>query len=260
MPSIHEEFGGMPRKLLPIIYVIDTSGSMAGDRIAAVNEAMRDTVGVLKDVSAKNPSAELKIGILKYATSAEWITKNGLVYIEDYYWNDLGAAGLTDLGAALAELNNKLSRNEFLSSDVGFKAPVIIFMSDGKPTDDWETALNKTMMSNKWFKIATKIALAVGDMADTGVLARIAGRPDGTPNPEAVISVTDLDALRELIRVVSVTASQIGSKSRTGDDTQDDLIGRVHSQMGTGGGGNGLNTGTQKTKSDDDWDKFWDEW
>ena len=52
------------RKLLPIIYVLDTSGSMEGSRIAAVNAAMNETMEVLKDVSSKNPTAELKIAVL----------------------------------------------------------------------------------------------------------------------------------------------------------------------------------------------------
>lgn len=246
MPSIHDDFGAMPRKLLPIIYVIDTSGSMSGDRIAAVNEAMRDTVEVLKDVSANNPSAEIKIGVLKFATNAEWVTKNGLIYMNDFFWNDLEAGGLTDLGAALSEISAKLSRSAFLSSDVGFKAPVIIFLSDGAPTDDWQLALSKTLASNKWFKIATKIALAVGDMADKQVLSVLAGRPDGTPNPEAVIPVTDMDALRTLIRVVSVTASQIGSMSRTESDITDEVIKKVKSEI----------PGTDESSTDPDpgWD------
>lgn len=263
MPNINEDLGAMPRKLLPIIYVIDTSGSMKGDKIAAVNEAMRDTLGVLKDVSANNPSAELKVGVLKFATSAEWITKSGLIYLDDYYWNDLEAGGLTDLGAALTELDEKLSRNAFLTSVVGFKAPVIIFMSDGAPTDDWEVALSKTISSNRWFKVATKIALAVGDLADMGVLAKIVSRPDGTPNEEAVIPVTDMDALKKLIRVVSVTASQVGSTSRTEDNMQDQILERLKRQTGdpaarrrgdsSGGSDDSSNTG-------DDWGDFWDEW
>ena len=42
MPS--NEVEAPPRKILPIIYVIDTSGSMAYDRIGAVNQAMYGTV------------------------------------------------------------------------------------------------------------------------------------------------------------------------------------------------------------------------
>lgn len=224
MPDM-KETEAIARKLLPIIYVVDTSGSMAGGRISSVNEAMHETVDVLRDVSESNPSAELKIGVLKFASNAEWITKDGFKFLEDYYWNDLQAGGLTDFGSALRELDQKLSRSGFLDSPVGYKVPVIIFLSDGEPTDDWEGALAKANANNKWFKVATKIALAV-EGADEDVLGKIVG------NSEAVIPVDNMDTLKKLIRVVSVTASMIGSKSRTGDDSQNEIIKAVKAEMG----------------------------
>ena len=224
MPRI-EETGIMPRKLLPIIYVIDTSGSMSGDRIASVNEAMNDAVDVLKEVSENNPTAELKIGVLQFDSNVKWVT-NGLVFMEDYFWNDLSAAGLTCMGEALNELDKKMSRGEFLSSDVGFKAPVIIFMSDGYPTDEYDKNLNKLNKSNKWFKIATKIAIGVGDDFDRDALAKIVG------NSEAVIQVNDNETLKKLIRVVSVTASMVGSKSRTDESQVNEVLAAIGQEMG----------------------------
>lgn len=224
MPSSMET-EKIARKLLPIIYVIDTSGSMEGDRISSVNEAMYETVDLLKEVSEDNPTAELKIGVLQFSSNAKWVT-NGLIYMEDYFWNDLKAGGLTTLGAALEELNRKLSRKEFMVSDVGFKAPVIIFMSDGYPTDDYIRALKKTESENKWYKIATKIAIGVGDDFDRDAMAQIAG------NKEAVIQVTDKETLKKLIRVVSVTASQIGSKSKTDESQINEVLAAVKTQMG----------------------------
>ena len=64
-------------------------------------------------------------------------------------------------------------------------------MSDGEPTDDYESALNKIKSNNKWFKTATKIAIAVGDDANIQVLQKIAG------NNEAVIKVDDLESLKK---------------------------------------------------------------
>lgn len=63
-------------------------------------------------------------------------------------------------------------------------------MSDGEPTDDYESALNKIKSNNKWFQVATKIAIAVGDDANIQVLQKIAG------NKEAVIKVDDLETLK----------------------------------------------------------------
>lgn len=54
MPDIREQ-EAIARKLLPIIYVLDTSGSMSGDRIAAVNSAMNETMEVLRTSPRTTP-------------------------------------------------------------------------------------------------------------------------------------------------------------------------------------------------------------
>jgi len=231
MPKIEDGVKNA-RKILPIIYVIDTSGSMTGTRISAVNQAMKETIEVLEEVSAKNPTAELKIGVLQFASGASWIpNEDGLVLIDDFFWNDLSAGGVTDLGAALDELHKKLSRSAFLNSEVGYKVPVLIFMSDGGPTDDYKSALRKITDNNKWFKASTKICLAIDDESDVEVLQEIAGCGDKNKGIESVIQVSDMETLKKLIKVVSVTASMIGSKSRTDADTTHDTIKAIRGEM-----------------------------
>ena len=106
MPSTE---GVIVKKVLPLIYVIDTSGSMFGDRIASVNEAIHELEPILREKVGEIPEAEIKIAALTFSSGARWITANGLVSLDDFFWNDATAGGLTDLGAALKELNQKLS-------------------------------------------------------------------------------------------------------------------------------------------------------
>ena len=86
-------------------------------------------------------------------------------------------------------------------------------MSDGEPTDDFESDLAK-LKDNNWFKYAIKVAVAIGDDANKEVLAKFTG------TIEAVISVHTPEALKKWIRKVSVTSSQIGSKSQPASDGQ----------------------------------------
>ena len=210
------EIGGtIAKKVLPIIYAIDTSGSMTGDRIATVNEAMHECEEILREKAGDNPDAEIKIGALNFASGAQWVTKSGLVALEDFYWNDVQAGGVTDLGAAIKELESKLSRSEFLVSETGFCIPVIIFMSDGGPTDDWEKALKSANATNKWFQKARKIAIAIGDDADKDVLKELVG------TSEAVVQANDLETLKSLIVAVSVSASMLAGQSRLVGDEAD---------------------------------------
>ena len=78
----------------------------------------------------------------------------------------------------------------------------------------------KKLKDNNWFKAAIKIAIAIGDDADKDVLK------DFTGSSEAVITVHNIEALKQIIRVVAVTSSQIGSKSSTAGETtkQDQVI------------------------------------
>ena len=94
----------------------------------------------------------------------------------------------------------------FMSDVAGSFAPAIFLLSDGEPTDEYSSELSK-LMENNWFKKAIKVAVAIGEDANKAVLAEFTG------NKEAVLTVHTPEALTKMIRFVSVTASQIGSKS-----------------------------------------------
>lgn len=264
MPNVK---GTVLKKVLPIIYVVDVSGSMMGDKIATVNEAMHESMNVLKEVSEDNADADIKVGVLKFSSGAQWVTKAGLVSLEDFYWNDLQATGVTDLGMALNELNEKISRSSFLVSDTGFCLPVFIFMSDGGPTDNWQKAFANISSTNRWFKEGRKIAIAIGDEADIDVLKELAG------TVEAVIKPKNLADLKSLIIAVSVSASFLATKSRmVGDEAKGaDIL--KDAQEKVNGDTDELDTGSDMqddpendtsedtTESDSgDWDDDDDDW
>lgn len=201
----------IPRRTMVLFFVVDTSGSMNGDKIGALNDAIRETLPDLRDLSENNADAKVKIATLQFDSTVKWRDPSP-TDSDNFVWSDLEASGLTSLGAALLELKDKLSTKKFMKEAVGSFAPVIIFLSDGSPTDDYISALIE-VKKNNWFKHAIKVAIAIGNDADKSVLAEIVG------NTEAVIDVHNKDTLKKLIRFVSVTASQVNSKSSSVDDT-----------------------------------------
>ena len=213
-----DETVSVPRRTMTLFFVIDTSGSMEGNKIGAVNDAVRNVLPMLDDISETNPDAEIKVAALEFSSGVNWLYDEPKL-AKDFIWQDVTAGGLTSLGGACAELAAKLSRNGgFMQSASGSFAPAIILLSDGGPTDNYEVGLAK-LQSNNWFKSAIKIAIAIGDDADKDVLKQFTG------NSEAVITVHNIDALKQIIRVVAVTSSQIGSKSSTaGDVTKQDQV------------------------------------
>ncbi len=211
MPDL-EKMTGMNqivRRIQPIFFVIDTSENMMGARIATINRAMTEALKVLKEVWARNPNLDFKIGVLQFGSTANWVTgEDGLVSMEDFVWSDLEAGGLANLGSALDELKKKLSRSAFLNSEAGYKWPVLFFMSDGGLTDDYKAALKIIIDKNEWYKGAIKIAIAVDDESDIDVLSEITG------NQESVIRVTDLEALKKLFVYVDLPIDPTYGKSR----------------------------------------------
>ena len=213
--SLLDQVTPSPRKIMTLFYVVDTSGSMTGDKIGSVNSAMEEAITVdLPDISTANDDAEIRVAIMQFSSGCSWITpSSGPICIGDVIWNDLHPNGLTDLGAACIELDKKLSRNEFLESQTGAYAPVILLFSDGGPTDNWEKGLEQ-LKKNNWFKHAIKIAIAIGEDADKTVLATFTG------TPESVIAVNDKHTLKALIRKVSVRASEFQSHSKQTSDVE----------------------------------------
>ncbi len=211
MPSL-ENLEKPPRRVMHIFYVLDTSGSMQGASIAQLNRAMEETVEAMKDIARTNSDAELKIAILHFSDGCRWVQPKGPEDMEDFIWEDLSAQGLTDMGAALTELDSKMSKNAFLHSMTGAFLPVIVFMTDGYATDEYKKPLEK-IRQNKWFSRATKVGFAIGEAPDVDAIADVVGSGD------AVVKTTDLGVFARMIKFASTTPSMLASSSRTGDSS-----------------------------------------
>ncbi len=246
--SLLDETVSVPRRTMTLFFVIDTSGSMAGSKIGAVNDAVVNVLPMLDEISVTNPDAEIKVAALEFSTGCSWLY-NEPKLASEFVWQDVQASGLTSLGAACEELENKLSRSKgFMQSASGSFAPAIILLSDGAPTDNYEAGLAK-LKGNNWFKSAIKVAIAIGDDADKDVLTKFTG------TNEAVFTVHNIDALKQIIRVVAVTSSQIGSKSSTAGDTtkQDQVINEVQNAVDNIDGAE-VATKVDSSSYTDDWD------
>ena len=205
MPNIYDGAVEVARRTMTLFFVVDASGSMDGSKMGTLNAAVEEVIPEIRKISGENADAAIKIAVLEFSSGARWITPAPMD-AEDFTWSFLDADGLTDLGEACKALNEKLSRKAFMSDVAGSFAPAIFLLSDGEPTDDYKPELEK-LKQNNWFRKAIKVAVAIGDDANRDVLGEFTG------NKEAVLTVHTPEALAKMIRFVSVTASQIGSKS-----------------------------------------------
>ena len=206
----NEIFDGIRKQELNLLFVIDNSGSMAGERIGAVNNAIRDVLTIMPEIQEDTSDAEIKISALTFNEDAKWVYDEPKA-ISDFKWTDVGVDGGTDYSRCFDALAKFLCKKENGGKmpDIGGVAPIIIFMSDGMPTSpDWEQHLD-TLKRKGWFKVALKYALAIGvdTQEASDVLAKFTG------NPETVLKVYTAEALRKVIKVIAITASKVKSSS-----------------------------------------------
>ena len=208
MSGMYDNVEGIVRRQMVLFFVIDTSGSMAGTKIGSVNTAIREVIPELQDIGGSD--VDLKIAVLTFANGHKWLYPVPIP-VDTFQWNNLNANGCTDLGSALKELSAKMSKDVFLNAPSGSVAPAIFLMSDGEATDDYDGGID-VIKKNNWYKYAIRVAVAIGDDPKIEELSKFTG------NKEAVIRVHTPEELKKWIRFISVTSSQIGSKSQPVQD------------------------------------------
>ena len=198
------------KKSMVLFFLIDCSGSMGGSKIGTVNSVMEELIPEIRRVGEAD--TEVKVAVLTFSTEVRWMYSTPIP-IEDFEWARLRANGVTSMGAAFKELSLRMSRNSFLNSPSLSFAPVIFLMTDGYPSDDYREGL-KELQSNSWYKFGLKAALGIGNEANDDVLAEFTGSKD------TVVHAYSGGQLAQMIKIIAVTSSQIGSKSMTlSDDT-----------------------------------------
>ena len=232
MAITNVERESVPRKTTVIFFIIDTSGSMAGTRIGAVNSAMEETLEKLREMNADNADGLISVAILEFSGGAKWLTSNGPVSPENYYWNDLNADGLTYMGEAFRMLEEKLHKSSgFMQRASGSFAPVFFLMSDGEPNDDYKSQLLKLhgdgtpKSGNGWFKAGVKVALAVGDEANDHVLMEFTGSTSTEAIPRIKDGKNAGEKLAKMIQFIAVTSSQVASNTNdTSEKTKQEQV------------------------------------
>lgn len=196
------------RRQMVLFFLIDKSGSMIGEKIASVNDAIENVLPMIGEISDNNTDAEIKIAALEFSNSTHWLYDEPKL-ANEFIWQKVQAAGMTSLGEACVELDKKLSRNGgFMSSPSSSYAPVVLLLSDGGPTDNFDSGV-KRLWDNSWFKYGIKLAISIGNDADDNVLEQFTG------SKESIVKVHNLDALKDMIMFLALRSSLIGSQSKT---------------------------------------------
>lgn len=194
---------------LPVYLVLDVSGSMTGEPI----EAVKNGVQVLVSQLMNDPQAieTTYLSVITFESTANQIVP--LTAITDFQMPNIQATGLTAMGEAL-ELVCQCIDNDVSKTTAETKGdwkPIVIIMTDGAPTDDFDKGMRTFNQNRK--KMGMVIPAAAGMGAEKTTLLQLS---------EQIIELdTDAESISTFFKWV--TAS-IVSASKSVNESGKDVI------------------------------------
>ncbi len=203
--------GGVQKYVMPLFLIVDTSGSMSGEKIEQVKTAVENIKVELSRLNMSNDDADVKLSVLCFDTATRWECK---VQDPSSVNPDFRVGGLTNMGEAFMELDTMLSRSQLIQKGqcAGFKRAVLILLTDGVPTDDVDAGI-AALMKNHWFVKGTRIGFAIGEDADKECLKKFTG------NLETVLTVNNVAILSTILSRVAVVASSTATRASGDGDS-----------------------------------------
>ncbi len=202
---------------LHFIYLCDCSGSMAAQgKMQALNQAIRQSLPGMAEVARENPEARVLVRALRFADRADWHVQEPTP-VQQLQWRDLEAGGITAMGEALELLAGVLQSPPMEERAL---PPVLVLISDGQPTDDFETGL-ATLMRQPWAQKAVRLAIALGHDADLEVLQQFIGPepPGGGRSPRRPLQASHATSLARYIQWASTAV--VGAASMPASRVQE---------------------------------------
>ncbi len=168
-------FAANPEPALPIVLLLDTSGSMSGQPINALNQGL---VKFQQELSQDHlVSRRVEVAIITFDSSVKII--QNFVTVDQFNSPYLSATGSTETGKAIEVALNLIEDRKaaYKNNGIQYYSPWVLLITDGMPTDNWHNSAKmvREFAANKKLKF-----FAVGvDGADLDILSQIA--PTDTP-------------------------------------------------------------------------------
>ncbi|MEJ5993308.1 VWA domain-containing protein [Pedobacter sp. Du54] len=190
-------------KRLPVYLLLDTSGSMSGEPIEAVKNGMQVLVSTLRQDPFALETAYLSV--ITFNDSAQQLVP--LTDLASFQAQTISANGGTSLGAGLKLMAECIDREVTKSTPQikGDWKPLVFIMTDGIPTDQWQSGLAEFQKR----KVGITVACAAGSAADTSVLKQIT---------EVVVQLDSADSatIKAFFKWVSASISTGSQKIESG--------------------------------------------
>ena len=130
------EFADNPENRCPVILLLDTSGSMYGEPINALNRGISTFIeDVIKDTQAR---LSVELAIITFGDTVK--LAQDFITVDEFNPPKLEASGVTPMGEAMekALILLETRKRVYKENGIGYYRPWIFLITDGAPTDNWQ--------------------------------------------------------------------------------------------------------------------------
>lgn len=202
----YPEFVENPESRCPVVLILDTSASMEGAPIEALNEGL---ASFKFDVEQDELAAlRVEVAIITFGTTVSIL--QDFTTIDNFTAPQLETEGKTPLGEAIAAGLDLLDARKKIYREVGvqYYRPWIFLITDGAPTDDWNGAAQSVQQAESENKLSFFTIAVEG--ADMDILQQIA------PIERPPLELRDLE-FDALFRWLSASVRRVSTGKVGGD-------------------------------------------
>ena len=191
-------------KPLPVLLLLDVSGSMYGSNIAELNKAVSIMINEFKKTVAKE--INIVMSVITFSNGAN--IHIPMTPVENIVWHDLSASGGTDLAAALRQAKSLIEDRNVVPSRAYI--PAVILVSDGYPNDYWEQSMKEFIETGRSSK-CDRMAMLIGESGAASVMNEFL---KGSGNP--LFFARDANDISKFFKLVTITMTK-GEKIQAPD-------------------------------------------
>lgn len=195
-------------KKLPVVLLLDVSGSMRGKKIESLYDATIDMVETFAAAQAREQ--EIDVAIITFGGTLELHTSYTPVKdLRARGINKFSASGQTPMGTAVRMAKDMIDDKTVTTGRI--YRPAVVLVSDGEPTDSWEEPFKSFINDGRSAK-CQRFAVAIGKDARRDVLEKF------TLDANAVFYAEDAKDISEQFKTISMSISTMAQKPSSTDE------------------------------------------
>jgi uncharacterized protein YegL len=160
----------------PLVLVLDCSGSMQDDnKIGLLNDGLKTLATELKN----DPIAARcgRVLVISFGGDNDIELMGDWTDAMDFDPPELHAGGMTPMGAAMRCALDEIEsqKSQMRSAGVSYKRPIVMLLSDGEPTDEWQQIAADCKAAESAHKVNI-MAIGIGDQANRDILGAFSNK------------------------------------------------------------------------------------